>query len=203
MQPLIEDTRLQVRRYWIDDGLPDLFIGLGLAGYGLLTWLAEGHPSPALKSVPTLLLLLWLGAGGWLIRRLKARITYPRTGYVQYRRRPWRTQQGKWLLGLGLLIASALLVWVLRGSTLTANAQARLYALSFGLLLGAVAWHQRSRRYGLYALVALLVGGGMALSPPAAIAASFLGILGLVLLLGGAWTLTNYLRRHPLPEETV
>lgn len=81
------DTVIQrTQRYWYVDGLGEIAVGMMLLIFGLYFALLDRIQDPTLQMVvalgqPVLFLLMWW-LGGKAVRRLKERLTYPRTGYV-------------------------------------------------------------------------------------------------------------------------
>ncbi len=212
---ILRDAKLQVRRYWTEDGLPDLYIGLGFALYGLLSWWAAKDEAAWLPFVQAFFLPAWIGLSVLLLRRFKERFTYPRTGYVAYARPPRRETARRVLTATLFAVFLGLLVlWAVLGNP--TPARERLFALFlplvFAAVLGFVAAQQGNWRYGFYAAVAVLSGVAAVLRmdalSPAGRTAVLSGVpvlmsVGAVMLLGGLWVLLRYLRRHPRPEETA
>ncbi len=215
MNDTIQATRRKVRRYWTDDGLPDLYLGLGFALYGLLSWWAVTQSARWVVFLQSLFLPVWIGLGSLALRSLKERVTYPRTGYVRYADPPRRRTARRIMtaLALGAVLALVLLAQVaLKRGPAADAAFAWLLPVLFFLGLGAVAWHQGSTRYALYALVAIAVGAtaaagldGLAAMDRRAVlwGVPLFLILGAVMSLGGTWRLVRYLHRHPQPGEAA
>ncbi len=107
----IDKIQLTTYRYWYEDGLADLGAGWVFALLGILFLLQALAPAGPLAGMSAILLPLVVIGGvltaGWAIAGLKARITYPRTGYVSY---PQPTRRRRWLtallaLGMAVLVA--------------------------------------------------------------------------------------------------
>lgn len=214
----------RTQRYWYQDGLPEIAVGFLFLVGGLAVSLMA---NPIVDPGTTLALLLALGLlllsmaavivlGRGLRRTLeaiKSRVTYPRTGYVSYRRpaprpRTLPAKIGLWValmlismvvggvLGyvLGMLAAAGLPMWVLSMST------------TQGVLL-AIALVIMGYRYGLvrfYVLAVLsLVTGVLAALNDMAFggAALYFVTMGAILALSGLATLAIYLWRNRLPED--
>ncbi len=214
MNHIVEETRKQVRRYWTEDGLPDLHVGLGFVLYGLLTWQLARGAAGWIAFLQAFFLPVWIVLSYFGIRRVKERLTYPRTGYVSYARPGQRETAIRILavLGVGGAIALTMLGGLLSGGLPAGETVfAFLSPLLFALVMGYMAWHQSSGRYALYALIALLSGmvANLRLEGLSSIGreATLNGVpllltTGAAMLLGGTWTLVRYLRRHPMPEDT-
>jgi hypothetical protein len=89
MDDPLKSVQRQTQRYWYVDGLTELGAGVLIFSLGLL-YLAMGVIGPGdishwllLFGEPALLVAGWLMVS-WGVKRLKERITYPRTGYVAY-----------------------------------------------------------------------------------------------------------------------
>ncbi len=213
--PIIEETRKQVRRYWTEDGLPDLYIGLGFLLYGLLSWWAARDDAAWLPFAQAFFLPAWIGLSILLLRRFKEHFTYPRTGYVTYARPPrGETTRRVFIAAFFAVLLALLVLWAALGNS--TPAREKLFALFLPLVFAAVlvfvARQQSSWRYGFYALAAALSGVAAAMRLDALSRTGRTAVLsgvpvllslGAVMLLGGLWTMFRYLRRHPRPEGTA
>lgn len=213
MSDIIREQEKRVHRYWTEDGLPDLYIGLSFIVYAaLLTWRVAGAPGWAeflISAFPILIVIF----GRWLIEAAKQRVTYPRTGYVKY---PLPTRRQVTRRVMASLIVAALLLAVTLFGFLHGGEEGGLLLIGylmpllFTFIIGVIAYRQNSLRYALYAVLAGLFGlTGAFLAPRlpsstwrTAIAdgAAILFPLGIAILIGGAWTFLRYLRLHP-PRE--
>jgi hypothetical protein len=85
----IDRAEQRARQYWYDDGLTEIATGCVFVAVGAL-FLAEavGLVASGFSSLG-LIVVVFAGVllGRWLVRVAKERITYPRTGFVQYRLR--------------------------------------------------------------------------------------------------------------------
>ncbi len=103
----MKDLNKTIRRsqqYWFDDGLVELLIGLLFIILGLLFWWQMTMASTRVAALifgiglPLAIILGALGLG-WLLRWLKQRLVYPRTGYVTYQKPSRKQRNFSWLLG--------------------------------------------------------------------------------------------------------
>ncbi len=109
----IRDMEKRTRRYFYDDGFVEIAVGilfLLLGGY-----FYASVALPAASSVKSWLdasLVLVIAAGvflvGWLVRFLKHRITYPRTGYVAYKKKEAAPSRRAAAAVSGVVIGAAL-----------------------------------------------------------------------------------------------
>jgi hypothetical protein len=197
----------RVHRYWYSDGIGELIGGLTFVLLGFYFALSEylGEDSIITTILQASMVLLFIGgaiAARWLINALKTRLTYPRTGYVEYRARKGSPRaRGVVVLGVGMLVAvsSVLIAWLLGSPDL-------IVAMS-GILFGAILAATAGRSTGLarfYMLGALSFALGVILSfaglPQGYALGLFYGLMGVAAVISGAWVLGRYVLRHPIPE---
>lgn len=86
MRPIPEFTQ-RTRRYWLIDGLPELFTG-GALVLSSLTLFAARFLDASISGIALVVMPALFLAGLLLGRRaldaIKTRTTYPNTGYVEY-----------------------------------------------------------------------------------------------------------------------
>jgi len=205
MQADIERAMRRPWRYWFEDGLPDLalaavFLTVALSFY-LETLLPPG-PLPSLVGVLGPLVAV-LGVGrlaGWAVQRVKARMTYPRTGYVAYRR---EREAGRRLRKAALGAASGALV-----GTLAALPALRAWVPAMtGAIIGVAFLYGGYRlemvRFHLLAAFSTACGTLVALArlSDSLSGAIYFAALSLALTVSGVGALAAYLRAtEPLAE---
>jgi hypothetical protein len=199
----IDQAARRTVRYWYIDGLNEISFGilcLILGAYFAADFAAErGLPSGsglhfALESSFVLIIV----GGGLLLNRLvkmlKNRITYPRTGYVAYR----QPSKGRRRI-IPAFIAAAMAVVV---SLLFMNAPASLSWMPAITGVGfAGVWFYLAYRIGLLRFY-LLAGSELLIGTVLSFAgignttglSLFYGLTGLAVILSGAATLVRYLR---------
>lgn len=204
----IQNNLTRPQRYWYVDGLAELAGGVviflvGLC-YAIAALLPEGLASGLVIGIGQPALVL---GAAWISRRvvrdLKERVTYPRTGYVEYRQPGGPNRWARVLLvALVAFGISALTALLGRGLP------DRVWPLLTGLLL-ALAIAYLGARIGLkrfYAVAgfSLLAGAAIYLldlagSWPAAL---IFGSEGLAWVISGLLTLVHYLgNTRPLDAE--
>jgi hypothetical protein len=209
MQNNLTDVEQRVKRYWFKDGLGELvgggmmlLIGLFFAGQ---KWLPQGSMGRTLlQSSLTVLLIGGALAMRWLVNKLKTRLTYPRTGYVEYEPGPKNTPSRR-VFTAGIAISVSALLVIFGRSFGSFN-----WLPGFtGLLFGVVFIILRARSNGVgrfYVLGTFCVILGMALSfsglPMGYSLGLFYGLTGIVSMVSGGITLISYLRENPLPDES-
>lgn len=213
MNDIVRTSEQRVQRYWTEDGIPDLYVGLFFVIYAALLWWDAHTDSGWVSGIRSTALVLGIVLGHFVIQALKARVTYPRTGYVKYRTPTGRETAQRLVaaLGIGGVMVLAVLAGLMWGGDATGQMVAAFLAsLLLAALLGAMAYQQASRRYGVYAVLALIGGilTNLATRQIASAAArnailngaGVLTIVGVAMFAGGAWTLNRYLNSHPLSE---
>ena len=203
----IRDLERRTRRYFYDDGFVEIAVGLLfvlLGGYFL-----AGVALPADSPVKTWLdasLVLVIAAGmflvGRLVRFLKQRITYPRTGYVEYKKKDTRPGRSLGAALSGGVIAAALAAFF----TVSPSGMAWLPAIN-GVLL-AVACHLFARRsevgrFHILAAASAIIGLGVALAGFGDIqgVSLYYAGFGAAVLLSGLAAFGLYLRRSRTEAE--
>ncbi len=191
-------------QYWYVDGLAEMAMGAVFAALGLVflveARLPEGPVLTLVSMFGPLVSVLGVGlVGRRVVVAAKARLTYPRTGYVAYRRQGRNRLAARFALGLaiGALVGSLAAL---------PSLQAWIPAI-IGLIIGGVHFYLGFRldlsRFYLLAAASAALGtlvslGGFGDLPGGA--AYFVGI-GLADSLSGAITLGAYLRStQPVAE---
>ncbi|MBN1454434.1 MAG: hypothetical protein JW963_25680 [Anaerolineales bacterium] len=204
----MKQVEQRVKRYWYADGIAEIasggmFLLLGLY-FGVLGYFEEGSLVSVILQVSMVLVMIG-GAFGvrWLVNTLKSRLTYPRTGYVEYRVNEKDAKQRRWIVvAVAIIVASAsiLLVDYIRGLD--------SMVLITGVLVGIIFIALRGKSSGLKRFYAL---GGLAIVMGIALAYSnlsqvytlslFYGLLGIAILISGGLVLRSYLQENPPPSE--
>lgn len=190
-------------RYFYDDGLVEMAIGLLFTAVGLflLTWRSIQAGSIAGAALALAMVALVTG-GAFLIKKIvqetKARVTYPRTGYVAYRR--GEPPGNRWpvvLAAVLFILASLLLPQVLSQMPVVEGAL-------LAIILGYLGLRSDVRRFYAVAAAALVLGTVATLLEAGDIVGStivFTGT-GVVLFITGILTFITYLRQHPREDDT-
>jgi len=204
----IKQVEQRVKRYWYTDGIAELagggmFLLLGIY-FGAQGILGEDSLLGVILQV-SLILILVGGAFGvrWLVNTLKTRLTYPRTGYVEYRVNEKQAKLRRYVVaGVAMIIATASIVLIdyIRGLD--------AMTLVTGLLVGLIFIALRGKSSGLkrfYVLGGLAILLGVALSFSSLSQAYnlglFYGLMGLAIVVSGGLVLRRYLDENPLPLE--
>jgi len=209
MENNLSDVEQRVKRYWYTDGIGELIGGGMFVLLGMYFALQEvlGQNSMVGGILQASLVLLMIG-GTFISRRLvntlKTRLTYPRTGYVEYQVDERGTR--------GRRILAVILAFVVSGLTI---AFARLFQFFdsivavTGVIVALILVVLRAKSSGLtrfYVLGAasLVLGFALSLSglPNGYSLGLFYGLMGVCSLISGGLTLRRYLQENPMPAET-
>lgn len=208
MNQQINDMIRRTQRYWYVDGLTEIGSGLIILLLGLfdlaLAALPPQTPTAVLVAVGQPLLII----GGTLliskiVRMLKERITFPRTGYVEYPEKRRGKRRAALALVAGLIAAG---IFVLIDVLL--NISANLIPVIVAVLL-AISFALIGYRFGLtrfYLVAVFCLAAGLVISryilQELQQSGLFFTALGLVWIVSGTIVLVQYLRStQPTREE--
>lgn len=205
MQGDFKKSQLHAIQYWTIDGTFEFGFGLLcvlLAGY----FYAETHVSGWLSAVVDVSLVLVIFGSGYLvkllIRKLKEGITWPRTGYVAYKRKPgikrgWRVALG-FVAGVTIALVISMLVM---NQNIKIAVMPLLSGLLFGLVMCIVGRRTAVPRFYLLALLSAVIGAALAFSGIGNYSGLvvYYAAIAVILLFTGTWVLRAYLRQNPLP----
>ena len=204
----IKQVEQRIKRYWYRDGIAELASGGLFVLLGLYFWLQVIFGEGSIISVFLQVILVLVMIAGfigvrWLVNTLKARLTYPRTGYVEYRVDDREVRQRRWIIvAAAAIVSGASIVFEIYIHELDSM------ILIIGLLAGIIFIALRGRSSGLkrfYVLGGLAIVLGVALSfsslPQITDLALFFGTLGIVIVTSGGLVLRRYLSDNPLPLE--
>lgn len=208
MQNHLADVEQRVRRYWYTDGIGELIGGVMFILMGVYFALQEflGQNSLLGGILQASLILLMIGGvaiSRRLVNLLKTRLTYPRTGYVEYRvderHMTWRRLI---VVFLGFAISALTMVFVRMFESIDS-----IVAVT-GVVVAAILIILRAKASGLsrfYSLGAISLLLGLALSisrlPNGYGLGLFYGLMGICFLFSGGMTLRHFLEANPLPPD--
>ena len=200
----LEQIKKQTFRYYYEDGLVEMSTGTLFTVIGLNTWLISILPSGTPLSIAAWILLPLLTIGGIIgvqrvMKRLKERLVYPRTGYIDYSTKP---NPYRWfVIGGALLVAIAALVlpyqWLTR--------QSAGGGIIMFIVLASIGAQVGLRRLIAIGGLSLVSGISLAFLPGSEHAGFSLmfAITGVGLLITGGLALREYLGRNPQSLEEV
>ena len=208
MQNNLMDVEQRVKRYWYEDGIAEIAVGLVFivlgAFFGVQGFFGEDSRVGVILQMSMIVVMLGSVFGTqWLVKTLKSRLTYPRTGYVEYRAKDKEmTQRRLIVVGVGLVvaIASFVLVSFVREVDSMVLVSSILVGVIFILLRGKSSGVVRFYYFGGLSFIL-----GIALSFNSMTRlynlGLFYGLLGLVIFISGVLVLRQYLRENPMPAE--
>ena len=205
----VSQIERRVKGYWYTDGIGELIGGclfILLAIYFFLQSFLDKDSTliNLLQASLALLVIIGVFVSRWVINRLKTRLTYPRTGYVEYRVDQHNLGRRRIVvLILGGLVA-AMIVGLAKmvGSTSWIPAATGLIVAVFLFIVqGGTAGQYRFYILGAVSIVAGIALSFSGLSEGFALG-YYYGLLGLAFVTSGGLVLRRYLQENPFPMET-
>lgn len=205
----VKEIERRTQRYWYQDGIWEIAFGLAylvLSGFFFLvrarSW--EGSMGWVLLLVQAVLFVGIFSLMGPAVRLLKERITYPRTGYVAYRKPAGRTR-------LNRAVRAGIIAAVTGGVVAVAAAAqsaVNMLPLIVGIVMSIGIFYigYRFKLLRLYAVGVLTIILGTVLAVLSIsedlLAPYFFGGMGLLMMTSGTLTLLMYLRStRPADEQ--
>jgi len=207
----LEKIERKTVQYWFQDGLFEMAFGVFLLLLALFFLFRASVPlNPGWRlflDVGLLPFLIYFGvrAVGKTVRSLKKKITYPRTGYVSYRK-PERKKRAK----SGFVMGATAGILSTAAATLFSSKSAAFAWMPawIGLIFALGFWHLavRSKLTRMAALAVIVTAAGIGLSfsgwGEMQRLAVFFGTSAVSLAFSGWITFRRYLRSFRLPGET-
>jgi hypothetical protein len=205
--PTSQPQRRIIQYFYVDGSFEFGFglLCLLLAGYFYI----ETHVQGWLSAIIDVSLVLVMIGGGVLInllvRKLKERVTYPRTGYISYRRerKPKQVRRAMISIVTGGLIAALATVLVAAPHRPNIAVMPIFSGVLFGLVLAIIGWRTAIPRFYLLAVLSAAVGIALSFSGlgdyPGLVA--YYAATAVILLFTGACVLRSYLRKNPIPPR--
>jgi hypothetical protein len=207
----IESIVRRTQRTWFEDGIWDIAFGITnllIAAYsGVTLWFnLEGNIGMALALLQMLVIVGAFLSMRWVVTRLKQRFTFPRTGFVTYRK-PTGAARWKNAIRSGLIAAFtggmiALVSQISATHALLPTISSGLFALSFVYL----AIRFDILRYFAEAVLSLALGLGITLLrlENALSMVAVFGGLGAICLFSGGLTLWRFIHNtQPATEQDM
>ena len=200
----IQDIQKQTYRYYYQDGLVELAVGILFLVIGLDTYVissvSPGSPAAiaAWIALPVLTIAGFFGVQRF-VKNLKEHHVHPRTGYIEFvpKRNPAR-----WVIsGVTLALVIAVIVlpydWLQKGSVAG--------GVILCLILASIGAQVDLKRLIVVGVLSLFTGVAFALSTlsdNASLAATF-AVVGLILVITGGVAFQQYMNKNPLPQEAA
>lgn len=198
----------RVNRYWYSDGIGELIGGgvffLLAAYFALQEYLGEQSFAGGLLQAGLILVLISvMYIGRRAVNALKARITYPRTGYVEYRANTRYANLRRVLAVLTGMAVASISVFVARRLDMIDGTVALTGVLVAVIFIVKQGWMSGLGRFFFLSAVSLVIGGILSVSgfPRGYNLGLFYALMGVALAFSGALTLSQYLRENPTPTE--
>ena len=202
----LNQTIKRTRQYWYVDGLAEIAFGflcllLGLYFFAKVTVPPQSTIGFLLDISFVLLVVGYAFLASRVVRAVKMRLTYPRTGYVSYPRSSTKRRRTTFMIGA--------IIGTLLGVTFaTAPASSNWIPAINGLLISG-AWLFIANRIGLYrfyamALISSLLGLGLSITGVGNLfgLAIYYLVTGMTMLALGGYTLYTYLRDTRPPQNS-
>ena len=202
----VSSVEQRIRRYWYVDGIGELigggvFVLLGLYFCAQQYFGDRSLLGGVLQSGFVLIFIGGILLGRRLINTLKTRITYPRTGYVEYEKKDGIQRR---TLAMAVAVVIAMLSVIITRRLDRIDAMVAITGVLVAIiLLVKQAWSSRVRRFYMLSFASLLLGMALSISglPRGYNLGTFYGLMGIIVMISGAITLARYLRENPLPTE--
>jgi len=199
--PNLDDLARRPARYWNVDGLPELMMGLLWIAWGGAWLIGQRVPHDWRWTAYWLAVPPALAAGGfaavWATRRVKERLTFPRTGYVEWKEPSRGARLSAAAVAITAAVALAVMV-VTRDMRQMEHMATPVLSVILSLSFVVASLKQRAPHY--LALAGVAVALGLSLGAMKGGWASmnwmFLG-LGAACALVGGLRLAFFLRQHP------
>lgn len=204
----LRDLERRPQRYWNVDGIPELVMGLVWAVWGGALIYGESLPKGGNSHwywmvVPMVLVLSGV-VSNWAVKKLKERLTYPRTGWVEMKE-PSRAVRLV-AAGIAMVSAGALAAMIVTGKVSGAEhtvTPAIGLVLSLAFVIASI--RQKAPHMLALAVVALVLGFSFGMLKLGWVSLSWMFLwLGMAAAVIGGWRLRRYLAAHPVAEgETL
>lgn len=201
----IEKIEKRAVQSFYDDGLFEISLGLIfllLGGYYFAQTVLE--KTSTLDALLNILFVLVIVSAAFLVNRvlrfLKRRITYPRTGYVEFKKKVQspKRRAASAIVG-GLIGASLAALYGISPSVRTLLPA--LNGILFAIVVLVIANKVGLVRYFVLAAVSVIIGLGITAARigDAEGVSLYYGLFGAAVVVSGLATLIIYLRRYPRP----
>lgn len=200
----LRELEQRPKRYWNVDGIPELMMGLVWMVWGAALIYGEALPKGRGSNwywmvVPMVLVLSGV-VSNWAVKKLKERLTYPRTGWVEMKEPSRGVRQ--LAAGIAVVSAGALAAMIVTGRV---NGLEHTATPGIGLVLSLsfviASIRQKAPHMLALAAVALVLGFSFGMLKLGWESLSWMFLwLGLAAALVGGWRLRRYLAANRMPE---
>jgi len=204
----LSNVEQRIKRYWYTDGIGELigggmFLLLGLYFSAQQSFGEQSVMGVLLQSGLVLVLIGGMFIGRRLINLLKARFTYPRTGYVEYHTTEKNTMRRIFIAAIAMAVAMFSIVITRRINAIDSMVAVTGVLVSV-ILLVKQGWSSGAPRFYILSAAALILGIVLSVSglPSGYNLGAFYGLMGIAFAISGGLTLRHYLHENPLPADT-
>lgn len=208
MENQLTEVEQRVRRYWYTDGIGEsigggMFILMGIY-FALQEFLGQNSMLGGMLQASLVLVMI---AGMYISRRLisalKTRITYPRTGFVEYQVDAGN-MKARWFWAFVLAFGISGLTMLFIRLFGFIDSIVAVTGVAVGLILIILrAKSARLARFYVLGMVSVVLGLALSISglPNGYSLGLFYGLMGACFIVSGGWTLRLYLEQNPLPVD--
>jgi hypothetical protein len=207
MNTNFSEVEQRVKRYWFKDGIGELsggglFVVLGLFFAGNECLPPNSLSRTLLDSSLILVLISGVFIARWFINLLKTRLTYPRTGYVEYPPSKKNTPSRRILTAVIAMSVSILMILFGR-ATGSFNWIPGFTGIAVGVILIMTQAQGGGMRFYILGGLSIILGLTFSFSSlsEAYSLGLFYGLTGASAMISGWVTLARYLRENPMPVE--
>ena len=208
MNDNLSDVEQRVKRYWFVDGFGELIGGGGMClilavYFAAQQYLGDDSLMGGLLQVSLALVLI---GGSFFVRRVinaaKLRVTYPRTGYVEYST-PRDKILANVLSAVVAMIMAMTFIFIVRQFN-RIDAMVAVTGAVMGIILFVKqVWTAKVKRFYILSVAALMYGAVLSVSgfPRGYNLALFYALMSLSFVISGGLTLKKYLDENPSQTE--
>ena len=208
MQNNFSDVEQRVKRYWYTDGIGELLGGGLFLLLGLYFSIQQYFGDQSLLGVIlqssfAVILIGGLVVGRRLINLLKARLTYPRTGYVEYHTAEKNVTRQRIFTAVIAMTIALFSVLITRRIDAIDSMVAVTGVLVAVILLVKQGWSAKVPRFYILSAISFILGIALSVSglPSGYNLGAFYGLIGIAFAISGGLTLGRYLQENPMPAE--
>jgi hypothetical protein len=201
MSPDLGKYQERAQKYWFLDGLAEIGIGLISILLGVLFIIENSFIQTPFRDLSFFMLAV-LGALAvrWIIQRIKEHSTYPRTGYIVYKKS--KANKKIVLIAIAFTVLTFIIqLYTLLNDSIPIVAGPLIAGFIFALIFSLFAHRSTVFRSYLLAILSLLFGGILSLSGiNDLVGAALLSVLaGVIMIASGGITRWTFLQQNPLP----
>ncbi|MGA2503790.1 MAG: hypothetical protein ABSG01_06835 [Anaerolineales bacterium] len=203
----LKKPQLRTLRYWLVDGVPELFVGFILFMAAIVYYFQESVPGSLLSKILGIVSVFLVCGGGfggrWIIQRIKEHTTYPRTGYLAYKS-AWKNKR-EVMIASGLTALFIIFnVLILVTNTNTEHLGLVISGVLLGVLVIQAGYQSGLHRFYVLAFLDFLTGAVLLVSGITVVLglSLFFGLNGLIILISGSLVLWKYMRANSAPQDT-